>query len=459
MPTVKDVIGWLPQNIEELVVAKNPPPPTYRGYLDCVPTTMKLCPIPSMPEDLLKELDLITFKTGGVGRDISDISGAWKIDIQLDHLPRFSGRHKIELQSFGGKIAGSFYPEERSIYRVEGKEIAPDRIAFTMLVGSSGGEENYGYYTWIEFQGDVVQEDNRIFLVGSYIRFDRDNSDGHIRKKTGHWRAEQESREACWTKDLTLYVRGRGEPKVAKGSSYGLFEDCQIFLLKRPINFNLRALSNRLRKLHGLQVVVWHERWGKETYFLAQPSPNVLLVATSEDYIATTIHRMLSKPKDRAMPSSLPEWQHISNDALHYAIRHYKPKPENTNSIYRKVRDPFINIPLEFEDDGLIGFSVAESTYKPTFIDIHYFSSNSKGSKFLMDEIRNICNDGNRRQNFVTLKAPSKNCRQIRITTSNDDERLRVCQFFRGMLGFASTSAPRARIEKGIPKVSPYIAP
>ena len=109
MPTVEDVIKWLPPDIEELVVAKKPPPPTYRGYLKySTPIPMELCQLPSMPEDLLKELDLITYKTGAVNRDTSDISGAWTFEVQLDQLLPFSGRHRIELQSQGGKIAGSF---------------------------------------------------------------------------------------------------------------------------------------------------------------------------------------------------------------------------------------------------------------------------------------------------------------------------------------------------------------
>ncbi|GEM_PF-1670840 len=185
-PTIDDVARWLPPDIEELV-ARNPPP---IKYCQRPGDPLNVCLLPSMSEELFRKLDLITFESGAVSKDISDVSGTWNIEIQLDNLPRFSGKHKIDLRSSGGKISGDFYTEERTLwYGMEGKETAPGRIAFTLPISrrTTSGAPITVDYRWVDFVGDVRREHNKVSLVGTYTRFDRDETDGQIRRTTGKY--------------------------------------------------------------------------------------------------------------------------------------------------------------------------------------------------------------------------------------------------------------------------------
>ncbi|MBX9671043.1 MAG: hypothetical protein K2X93_25850 [Candidatus Obscuribacterales bacterium] len=136
-----------------------------------------------------------------------NVTGTWSIELQLDDLPRFSGKHQIELHSTGREIVGFFHPEEElnCSYTLDGRVIGPNRVEFTLPISLTyiKGETfpKEVDYLWITFLGDVTRErDGRLSLAGSYTRFDRDVDKfgeypptGHVKQRTETWRATQVS--------------------------------------------------------------------------------------------------------------------------------------------------------------------------------------------------------------------------------------------------------------------------
>ena len=149
----------------------------------------------------------VIFSTSSSSEQNLNVTGTWTIEVQLDDQPRFSGKHQVELYSTGREITGVFHPEENCSYALAGRVIAPNRVEFklpivkTYVKGVTFPKEVD--YLWITFVGDVTRERNdRLSLIGSYTRFDRDLTKfgeypptGPVQQRTGTWRAEQVSTE------------------------------------------------------------------------------------------------------------------------------------------------------------------------------------------------------------------------------------------------------------------------
>jgi len=57
--------------------------------------------------------------------------------------------------------------------------------------------------------------------------------------------------------------------------------------------------------------------------YVTRPKSQILLCATSEDYLREILLRMDAKDKKRALPSDLPEWKYLDWNAPLWAIRHF----------------------------------------------------------------------------------------------------------------------------------------
>lgn len=137
-----------------------------------------------------------------------NVTGTWEIEVQLENQPRFSGKHQIELYRSRGEISGSFHPEENCSYGLTGQVINPNRLEFTLpLVKTYIKGETFPKevdHLWITFVGDLTKDRNdRLSLVGSYTRFDREHNKlgqysptGPVKQSTGSWRANKVSTEA-----------------------------------------------------------------------------------------------------------------------------------------------------------------------------------------------------------------------------------------------------------------------
>jgi len=78
-------------------------------------------------------------------------------------------------------------------------------------------------------------------------------------------------------------------------------------------------------------------------YWIAAPSKGVLVVATSQSVLKTTLHKVVN-PDQKAFPATLPEWNHISGTASIWGMRHFKPKPRPSDfSDFRQNSIPVIS--------------------------------------------------------------------------------------------------------------------
>ena len=61
----------------------------------------------------------------------------------------------------------------------------------------------------------------------------------------------------------------------------------------------------------------------EDVNWLVLVKPNVLILANSRELTGQILARMAGAGKGRALPDSLPEWQHVSRDASFWALRHF----------------------------------------------------------------------------------------------------------------------------------------
>ncbi|MGD9681779.1 MAG: DUF6794 domain-containing protein [Candidatus Obscuribacterales bacterium] len=150
-----------------------------------------------------------------------NVSGTWAIEVQIADLPRFSGKHQINLFSTDREIVGAFHPEKNCSFEMAGRVIAPNRVEFTLPIRRSfikgvtfPKEVNFD---WITFVGDIKRErNNRLSMVGSLTRFERDinldkideySLNGPVKRHSGTWRADQISTERISSPQVMLFSR------------------------------------------------------------------------------------------------------------------------------------------------------------------------------------------------------------------------------------------------------------
>ena len=119
-----------------------------------------------------------------------------------------------------------------------------------------------------------------------------------------------------------------------------LYQGCQILKFETAATAAVqKAFDDCLAKAENKRVILGHQiaintvksinrhivqdDW---TYYVCQPTPGVLLVATHQGYLEETLKRIQTKPKHRALPATLPEWKHVDTKAQVWAIRHYNEK-------------------------------------------------------------------------------------------------------------------------------------
>lgn len=404
-PTLENVCNWLPPGIEEVAVAKRPPQKTYSML--SYSKSLNLCLLPLMPDALLKELDLITFQEDWFNPN--ELSGAWTVDLRLDKLPRFSGTHKIEFHSEHRDINAHFYTDHRTLYPMRGKYTDPGRIMFTLPLEVD---------LWIDFVAEIKPHQ----LIGTYTRFDRDKSNGHITKTFGTWSAKQQSQEGGWTKDIAFCVKGRGKFIRGKTSIDDIPEECQVVVFRRAVRFDFNKLPG-LRYLYANQeIAIRHGDWRDElNYYLAQPKPNVLLIATSKEFMNTTIQRMVAKATDSPVLRLL-ERRPGSQKCVYQVIRYHRPS-EDYSASHRRLREFF---DLSLDDDSDLGLFFCQETYSPASIELYYFSKGRKGVEQLAKYFRGMLTRGN----CVKVEAVAADCSRITITPSNYEERSAAQYFF-----------------------------
>lgn len=81
------------------------------------------------------------------------------------------------------------------------------------------------------------------------------------------------------------------------------------------------------------RVAVFEEEWqdDKWSLFVAQPSADVLLVATAKSFLEEVLSRMNGTGGERAFAVDFAEWKHIDRTAALWGIRHYRKEFADTD--------------------------------------------------------------------------------------------------------------------------------
>jgi len=95
-----------------------------------------------------------------------------------------------------------------------------------------------------------------------------------------------------------------------------------------------------------------NDRPNTDTYLVALPRPDLILVCNDRTFFAEISSRMASPQTPRALPSDLPEWKRVDRSEPLWAIRHFADSADAGN-IFGAERDPqATGLVLEF---GLAG--------------------------------------------------------------------------------------------------------
>ena len=86
-----------------------------------------------------------------------------------------------------------------------------------------------------------------------------------------------------------------------------------------------RNVGTKFEEGEGQRVAVFQEKLEEDvwTTLVAFPKPNVLVVATSRDYLRGVLARIGGAAGPRALPDALPEWKYVNTRARCWALRHY----------------------------------------------------------------------------------------------------------------------------------------
>ena len=184
-----------------------------------------------------------------------------------------------------------------------------------------------GPFTWKSVDGDTLPE-----RLEPYF---------HELMFTAVTFGDRKSRELVIGSRVVLAVHSARNFRAPNSLGLGPYEGCDVIvfdsefakeregLLKR---FAARAVRTQI--MSGHQVFVAQERLEDNEWitYIANPKPNILLIATHEAYLADVLRRMSARGSTRALPDSLPEWREVDQNAPLLAIRHFKRGSEEDSS-------------------------------------------------------------------------------------------------------------------------------
>jgi hypothetical protein len=126
------------------------------------------------------------------------------------------------------------------------------------------------------------------------------------------------------------------------------YQGCGVYAFAQPVPESILSrssdesvLGQRVWTSKGSQ----NDRKDSDTYFVSFPKPDMVLVCNDRSFLTEMISRMDAKANPRALPASLPEWQHLDRSAPLWAIRHFRPDrvsldPSHPAHLFSGGKDP-----------------------------------------------------------------------------------------------------------------------
>jgi len=124
-----------------------------------------------------------------------------------------------------------------------------------------------------------------------------------------------------------------------------------------------------------------NDRPQSDTYAVAVPKPDLLIVCNNRDFLTEMVSRMASPQTTRALPADLPEWKLVDRHAPVWAVRHYRTDranvdPTNARNMLELEADPkAAGVIVEFglASDSTIAKLLSNSDPWKKFVGINEF--------------------------------------------------------------------------------------
>jgi hypothetical protein len=157
------------------------------------------------------------------------------------------------------------------------------------------------------------------------------------------------------------------------------FEGCAVAIFGEDVDDRRDAFMKeaaqkavRIQEIEGQQVVVFEEPSEQDIWrsFIVFPQKGVVLVATNEQFLREMLSRMRSPERERALPSSLPEWKYVNARAQFWGIRHFDKQQAKEDPTSPLGGRKSANLP----DDGAIGLTYQCSPSRERKATLSYLS-------------------------------------------------------------------------------------
>ncbi len=140
-------------------------------------------------------------------------------------------------------------------------------------------------------------------------------------------------------KVLTLFIEGSCQFRLPRKSGCdGVLNDgCVVLVFEQSLGEAQQALFRQMRVMgakpcavHGVSALEYTPRRLRGnaagiSFWITSPKPDVLLIATSSDFLKAILEKM-ARPDKTALPTTLSNWRHIDAAATVWGMREYQPR-------------------------------------------------------------------------------------------------------------------------------------
>ena len=162
-----------------------------------------------------------------------------------------------------------------------------------------------------------------------------------------------------------------------QGCSVAVMENDQTDRFNRFVDASVRESGWKIEEIDHCRVAVVQKILESDTwsFFVANPRPSVVIVATDREYLKTVLTRMSGGGARLAFPDALMEWKHVNRKVRFWGMRHY-------DRIYDAGdrTSPLAEHPILERDDQAIGVAYECSPEKKA-ATITYVSGNPTASR------------------------------------------------------------------------------
>ena len=157
------------------------------------------------------------------------------------------------------------------------------------------------------------------------------------------------------------------------------FEGCAVAVFRDDLDDRRDAFMKEaaqkgvsIQEIEAQKVAVFEEPSEQDIWkiYIAFPQKGVVMVATNEQFLREMLSRMRSPERERALPSSLPEWKYVNTRAHFWGVRHFDKQQAKEDPTSPFGGRKSANLP----DDGAIGLTYQCSPSEERKATLTYFS-------------------------------------------------------------------------------------